>query len=87
VKSTWNPGCGEEGPRGLALDSARQFLFVACTDGVRVLDAAHGGATIASLKRGRESISSTTSRRIICSTLAQEKRRASRWCVWTSEAS
>ena len=39
---TWNPACGSDGPRGGArVDSARQLLFVACTDHVQALDAPH----------------------------------------------
>jgi DNA-binding beta-propeller fold protein YncE len=42
---SWSPGCGAEGPRGLALDAARGKLLVACTNGVVALDvgAAAGG--------------------------------------------
>jgi len=40
LKSTWNPACGEKGPRGVAVDSGRGLVIVACTDGLRVLDAA-----------------------------------------------
>jgi DNA-binding beta-propeller fold protein YncE len=40
VVSTWEPGCGTEGPRGLALDHRTNLLMVACTDHVAVLD--HG---------------------------------------------
>jgi DNA-binding beta-propeller fold protein YncE len=42
VIGRWHPGCGGDGPRGLALDSERRWLFVACTNGVVVLDAADG---------------------------------------------
>jgi DNA-binding beta-propeller fold protein YncE len=52
IKATWNPGCGEEGPRGLAVDPKSDFLFVACTDHVEVLDAAHGGAILSRLDTG-----------------------------------
>jgi DNA-binding beta-propeller fold protein YncE len=52
VKSTWKPDCGQEGPRGLALDVPRGLLMVACTDGVRVLDLAHDGAVLARLATG-----------------------------------
>ena len=38
IVATFEPGCGEAGPRGLALDAGRKLLFVACTDGVVVLD-------------------------------------------------
>ncbi len=52
VKSTWSPGCGSDGPRGLAVDVARSFVFVACTDHVQVLDAAHDGALLGKLDTG-----------------------------------
>jgi DNA-binding beta-propeller fold protein YncE len=44
VKTTWSPGCGADGPRGVAVDQARNFVFVACTDSVRVLDGKKGDA-------------------------------------------
>ena len=37
VKSTFHPGCGKAGPRGVALDTPRKQIFVACTDHVVVL--------------------------------------------------
>lgn len=37
VVKTWLPACAD-GPRGLALDRAHHWLFVACTDKVKVLD-------------------------------------------------
>lgn len=52
VIATWNARCGAGGPRGLAYDSERQFLFVACTDGARVLDARGDGAVLSSLTAG-----------------------------------
>ena len=52
LRSTWNPSCGSEGPRGVAVDSARGLVFVACTDHVQVLDAAHDGAPLATLDTG-----------------------------------
>ncbi|MEO6573996.1 MAG: hypothetical protein ABIP89_09165, partial [Polyangiaceae bacterium] len=52
VKSTWKPGCGSDGPRGLAFDAARNFLVVACTDHVQVLDAGHDGALLGKLDTG-----------------------------------
>jgi DNA-binding beta-propeller fold protein YncE len=50
--ATWSPGCGAEGPRGLALDGARRLLFVACTDGAVTLDLAHDGKVAGRLKTG-----------------------------------
>jgi len=52
VVSTWDAGCGAEGPRGLALDPVRGWLFVACTDGLNQLDLAHDGARLARLDTG-----------------------------------
>ncbi len=52
VKDTWNAGCSSDGPRGLALDSARGLLLVACTDHVQVLDLKHDGARLGSLDTG-----------------------------------
>jgi DNA-binding beta-propeller fold protein YncE len=52
VLSSWPATCGEEGPRGLALDSERRLLFVACTDGARVLDLANDGRASGQLKTG-----------------------------------
>jgi DNA-binding beta-propeller fold protein YncE len=52
LRATWNPSCGSDGPRGVAVDSARGLLFVACTDHVQVLDAAHDGAALGKLDTG-----------------------------------
>lgn len=52
VTSTWHPGCGEAGPRGLVLDPALDLLVVACTDHLVALDAAHGGAVVSSMPAG-----------------------------------
>jgi DNA-binding beta-propeller fold protein YncE len=40
VVKSMAPNCGEAGPRGLAVDSERKLLMVACTDHVVVLDEA-----------------------------------------------
>jgi DNA-binding beta-propeller fold protein YncE len=52
LKDTWHPSCGSDGPRGLALDSSRGLLLVACTDHVQVLDMVHGGALLSRLDTG-----------------------------------
>ncbi len=52
IKDTWNAGCSSDGPRGVAVDSARSLLLVACTDHVQVLDMAHGGALLGKLETG-----------------------------------
>jgi len=49
---TWMPACGSDGPRGLALDEHLDFLFVACTDHVVVLDAGHDGKHLSSVVTG-----------------------------------
>ncbi len=52
VKATCAPRRGAAGPRGNADDEARNLVMVACTDGVRVLDGAHGGAVLGKLDTG-----------------------------------
>ncbi len=52
ITNTWNSSCGEDGPKGLALDRALDFLFVACADKVKVLDAGHDGKELSSLATG-----------------------------------
>jgi YVTN family beta-propeller protein len=52
VTRTWLPDCGNDGPKGLALDQAFDFLFVACGDHVMVLDAGHDGTRLSSLNVG-----------------------------------
>src|SRR6266478_6284849 len=43
VISTWDSGCGKDGPRGLALDAGRGVLFIACSSaGVMAVDAKTG---------------------------------------------
>src|SRR5262249_50503370 len=41
VSKTWLPACGEDGPKGLALDAKSDLLMVACSDHVMVLHAGH----------------------------------------------
>jgi DNA-binding beta-propeller fold protein YncE len=52
VKATWQPQCGEAGPRGLVLDAEHDFLLVACTNRVVVLDAGHNGRPLSTLDTG-----------------------------------
>src|SRR5579862_4494743 len=49
VVSTWN-SCAH--PSGVAVDSKREFVFVACVDRVIVLDAGHGGRKLGSITTG-----------------------------------
>jgi DNA-binding beta-propeller fold protein YncE len=44
--------CGSDGPRGVAADVGRGFVYVACTDKVLVLDGARGGALLGSFDAG-----------------------------------
>ena len=53
VVATWMPACGEEGPRGLALEPAGRLLMVACTDHVEVLDAGKDGRILSKLDTGK----------------------------------
>jgi hypothetical protein len=51
IVERWENGC--KGSRGLALDGARAFLFVACAEGVAVtLDVAHHGRELSRLSSG-----------------------------------
>lgn len=52
LAKTWLPACGEDGPKGLALDRARNFLIVACADRVKVLDAGHDGTELSAVPTG-----------------------------------
>jgi DNA-binding beta-propeller fold protein YncE len=52
VRTTWQPSCGEDGPKGLALDHALGFLLVACADKVKVLDVGHEGKILSSVDTG-----------------------------------
>jgi hypothetical protein len=52
VTRTWLPGCGEDGPKGLAVDHGLDFLFVACRDRVMVLDAGHDGKRLSVIEVG-----------------------------------
>ena len=52
VVARFSPGCGGDGPRGLALDSARRLLFVACTGGAVALDLARDGRVVGRIKTG-----------------------------------
>jgi len=49
---TWEPKCGDDGPKGLALDHALDFLIVACPEHVIVLDAGHDGKPLGSVDTG-----------------------------------
>jgi DNA-binding beta-propeller fold protein YncE len=52
----WDIRCGEEGPRGVAVDAGeaddRELVFVACTDRVLVLDGRHDGALLGTIESG-----------------------------------
>jgi DNA-binding beta-propeller fold protein YncE len=52
VTATWNPACGEDGPRGLALDPGGTWLLLACPDHVEVLAAAGDGHVVSKLPTG-----------------------------------
>ena len=52
VTATWMPSCGEDGPRGLALEPTGRFLMVACTEHVAVLAASSDGRIVSKLDTG-----------------------------------
>ncbi|MGH3427588.1 MAG: YncE family protein [Mycobacteriales bacterium] len=51
IKATWSSGCSDA-PHGIAVDPARGLAIVACSDGLRILDAAHDGAALGELDAG-----------------------------------
>jgi DNA-binding beta-propeller fold protein YncE len=52
IAKTWQPKCGEDGPKGLAFDAAANHLIVVCPDHVETLDAGHDGALLGTLQIG-----------------------------------
>jgi DNA-binding beta-propeller fold protein YncE len=51
--ATWELACGEEGPRGVAIDAdERSLVFVACTDRILVLDGLQHGALLSTIETG-----------------------------------
>jgi DNA-binding beta-propeller fold protein YncE len=52
VTSTWLPACGEDGPKGLAIEPAEQLLVAACPDHVEVIDAGKDGKILSKLDTG-----------------------------------
>ena len=52
ISKTWEPHCGDDGPKGLAFDEPHEHLVVVCPDHLETLDAAHDGAMLGSLKIG-----------------------------------
>jgi DNA-binding beta-propeller fold protein YncE len=52
VTATWMPACGEDGPKGLAIEPKGQLLMVACPKHVEVLNAGKDGAVLSKLDTG-----------------------------------
>lgn len=52
IVSDFPAGCGEAGPRGVAVDPVRRWAFVACPSSVAVLDLEHGGAVLGRAQTG-----------------------------------
>ncbi|MFL5319704.1 MAG: YncE family protein [Myxococcaceae bacterium] len=52
VSHDWPAGCGEDGPRGLAIDPSREILFVACPTRIASHDLKRDDAEISSLDAG-----------------------------------
>ena len=52
VTGTWRPACGEDGPRGLAIETRGQLLMVACPDHVEVLAAGTDGRILSKIQTG-----------------------------------
>ncbi len=52
VTKTWEPKCGEDGPKGLVFDGAANHLLVVCPAWIEVLDAGKDGALVSKLDVG-----------------------------------
>jgi DNA-binding beta-propeller fold protein YncE len=52
VTKTWEPKCGEDGPKGLIFDAAANHLLVVCPASIEVLDVAKNGAQVSKLDVG-----------------------------------
>jgi DNA-binding beta-propeller fold protein YncE len=52
VTGDWKPGCGGDGPRGLALAAGGRVLLVACTDHLAALAALEEGRVVSTLETG-----------------------------------
>ena len=50
--NSWPASCGEGGPKGLAVDRSLNFLFLACSDQVKLFDAGHGGKELSAIATG-----------------------------------
>src|SRR5438876_3204634 len=74
IVSKWNSGSADVG--GLALDSARRFLFVACGDHVVNLDAGHDGKILDSIQTGAglDNIDYSAEKKIIYAAASQAAR-------------
>ena len=76
VTATWMPACGEDGPKGLAIEPAEQLLVVACSDHVEVLDAGKDGKILSKLETGEgvDNIDYVSSRRAVYAAAARAAR-------------
>jgi DNA-binding beta-propeller fold protein YncE len=52
VTKDWPASCGEGGPKGLAVDRSLKFVFLACSDRVKSLDANHDGKELSAIAAG-----------------------------------
>ena len=52
VKTTWEPKCGEDGPKGLVFDGAANHLLVVCPAWIEVLDAGKDGVQLSKVDVG-----------------------------------
>ena len=52
VRQRFDPRCNADGPRGIVFDRVHDFVIVACTDHLQVLDVAHDGALLGTLDTG-----------------------------------
>lgn len=73
VTKTWEPKCGEDGPKGLIFDDKANHLLVVCPASIEVLDVAKDGAQVSRLEvgDGLDAVAWTASKRLVFAAAAR----------------
>jgi DNA-binding beta-propeller fold protein YncE len=76
ITKTWEPKCGEDGPKGLVFDPPGNHLIVVCPTSIETLDVAKDGAMIASLPvgDGLDAIDYTPGNRLVFAAAARAEK-------------
>jgi DNA-binding beta-propeller fold protein YncE len=76
ITKTWQPKCGEDGPKGLVFDAPANHLVVVCPSSIETLDVAHDGAMISNLPigDGLDAIDYTPNNRLVFAAAARAEK-------------